>query len=604
MPTLQNASPVDRWLKIVLVVVLVLTLGKAVNIAFDPMTRLANGDNDDILRFLQVKAWLEGQGWFDARMYRLLAPEGLDLHWSRYVDLGIAVLVLPLSAFLPLDAALGLGIVLWPTLLFVALVLLTVRTAQRTFGSLTAIIAVCAIVMWQPIGQNYFLPTRIDHHNIQILLTTAMVFTLIFPGRKAVLGIVGGALAGFSLAIGLELLLTIALTGVVLALRAVFGREAQSTQFLAFCAAFAVSAALFFAGQNAPQVWTVSRCDVLSVPYLALTAMGSGVAVIYTLFARRIAFVGLRLGILVALSAGGVVLLLPLIEPCFSGPYGALPEDVKKVIYGSIIEARPALGPLLSGDKVTFIYIVPPLSAVLVTSGIWLWRTVTIEDRGGVQTRRLGTLLIFGWLGLLACLWQTRLILMGAAVYPLLVGVAVANLLELRKGKRASLATLGFIGVISTTLFAPTLQKASAFMSSGAPEGTSKAQRSADTCRDPDMLRSLSAIPSARIFAATNVTAPMMLVTEHIGLTGPYHRSPDAMADGIIPLYSDETTLRDALARTQADYLLLCRDATFWKDTGFATALAKGFVAQGLTPVDGLHEDLLLLAVDRTKTVD
>jgi hypothetical protein len=43
--------------------------------------------NDSIMRLLSVRDWLNGQGWFDMSNGRVLPPEGISLHWSRYVDL-------------------------------------------------------------------------------------------------------------------------------------------------------------------------------------------------------------------------------------------------------------------------------------------------------------------------------------------------------------------------------------------------------------------------------------------------------------------------------------------------------------------------------------
>ena len=55
---------------------------------------LALSDTDDNLRLAEVKAWLGGQEWFDLRQYKLAPPEGLNVHWSRIVDLPIAGLIL------------------------------------------------------------------------------------------------------------------------------------------------------------------------------------------------------------------------------------------------------------------------------------------------------------------------------------------------------------------------------------------------------------------------------------------------------------------------------------------------------------------------------
>ena len=42
---------------------------------------LVLGDTDDNIRYVQVKDWLAGQGWFDLRQYRLDPPGGANIHW-------------------------------------------------------------------------------------------------------------------------------------------------------------------------------------------------------------------------------------------------------------------------------------------------------------------------------------------------------------------------------------------------------------------------------------------------------------------------------------------------------------------------------------------
>ena len=65
----------------------------------------------------EVRDWLGGQSWFDTRQYRILPPEGISIHWSRYVDLGIAAFLVPASWVLPPTQAELAAIMLWPTLL-------------------------------------------------------------------------------------------------------------------------------------------------------------------------------------------------------------------------------------------------------------------------------------------------------------------------------------------------------------------------------------------------------------------------------------------------------------------------------------------------------
>ena len=48
---------------------------------------------DDAMRLVQVRDLLAGQSWFDLTQYRLSPPDGVAMHWSRLIDLPIALLI-------------------------------------------------------------------------------------------------------------------------------------------------------------------------------------------------------------------------------------------------------------------------------------------------------------------------------------------------------------------------------------------------------------------------------------------------------------------------------------------------------------------------------
>ena len=50
----------------------------------------SNGDNDSLLRIVQVRDLIAGQGWFDLTQYRMGLDGGFVMHWSRIVDAPIA----------------------------------------------------------------------------------------------------------------------------------------------------------------------------------------------------------------------------------------------------------------------------------------------------------------------------------------------------------------------------------------------------------------------------------------------------------------------------------------------------------------------------------
>src|SRR5690606_33645136 len=50
-------------------------------------------DPDDMLRLVQVRDLLAGQGWFDLHQYRIDGPTGTLMHWSRLVDIPLALAI-------------------------------------------------------------------------------------------------------------------------------------------------------------------------------------------------------------------------------------------------------------------------------------------------------------------------------------------------------------------------------------------------------------------------------------------------------------------------------------------------------------------------------
>src|SRR5260370_41349134 len=48
---------------------------------------------DDAMRLVEVRDLLAGQGWFDLTQYRLNPPDGVVMHWSRLIDLPLALLI-------------------------------------------------------------------------------------------------------------------------------------------------------------------------------------------------------------------------------------------------------------------------------------------------------------------------------------------------------------------------------------------------------------------------------------------------------------------------------------------------------------------------------
>ena len=69
-------------------------------LARDVVATWEMGDPDDQMRLLQVRDWVAGQSWWDITQYRMNAPDGGDMHWSRLVDVPLALVIVAATPFL------------------------------------------------------------------------------------------------------------------------------------------------------------------------------------------------------------------------------------------------------------------------------------------------------------------------------------------------------------------------------------------------------------------------------------------------------------------------------------------------------------------------
>src|ERR1044072_2340641 len=159
-------------------------------------------DNDDMARLAQVRDWLNWPAFNDLMQYRLGPPGGASMHWSRIADAGPALLIL---VFRPLLGTTGAEITMaltYPALLFLFYLLLAARIAKRLGGEAAGTPPLPLAALAFP-TISLFIPGRIDHHALQIVLTLLLVDAIVAPPSLRN-GAIGGIRAALSLAIGLE----------------------------------------------------------------------------------------------------------------------------------------------------------------------------------------------------------------------------------------------------------------------------------------------------------------------------------------------------------------------------------------------------------------
>ena len=143
---------------------------------------LSLGDTDDNMRLMQVRGLLAGQNWFDLRHYRLDPPRGLDIHWSRLVDLPIAAMILILKplfgTYWAERVACGVAPLLPLGVTMAGLAFTARRLVDRLAWPLAIVFLIgCSATMLM------FMPMRIDHHGWQLACLSATVAGLADPKR-------------------------------------------------------------------------------------------------------------------------------------------------------------------------------------------------------------------------------------------------------------------------------------------------------------------------------------------------------------------------------------------------------------------------------------
>jgi asparagine N-glycosylation enzyme membrane subunit Stt3 len=561
---------------------LALLLVRAVLDGWGMHENFATMDNDDILRLVMVRDWIGGQGWFDMTQYRLLPPEGVVMHWSRYIDVGIAAIIVPLSWLVPMDTAEQLAVTIWPTLVFILTVLIIGFGTRRIFGTWAACFALAIAVIWPTTGHHSG-AGNIDHHNVQMLMMTIVAFALIWPVRPVAAGVIGGIAAAFSLAVGLEALPYIVVAGAVALVRHLLDVTSESRAFLvAFCLALGAAAAVFWLGQTAPAMRGTAMCDRLSMPALSLIGVAVAASLLAATLSRFGAWSGLAAAVLVAIL--GVVLIWPVVGPCLAGPYGDLPEELQLFISTRISEALPAHR-FIRNNPAGFVVFTLPIIVALGAGGLMILR-------GATPRAPLTVLWVLCLLGLVMVLYQIRTVIMAAAVIPMLGGVVIARALGVYLQTRAPGAAVVWL-VLATTIISPTLiaYQVDAF----AAEDDETPAHLSPECRSFEALNALNILPPGRFITPMNLGPAVLWATHHDTLSAGYHVNDTIITNSLMPFQLPEDETAAFLQRSGATYLLMCSGAEYESD--FVTAVAAGAGADWLRVVPLPEGDLLVFEI-------
>jgi len=509
-------------------------------------------DSDDMVRMAQVRDWLGGQRFTDLTQHRLGIDGSGSLHWSRLGDFGVAALILVLRPMLGTAQAEIWAAILWPLILFFTFLLASGRLA-RTLGTPPTLAILIAAFAFPAI--TMFVPGRIDHHGLQIVLVLVLIETVI--ARRA---LVSGIVAGAMLAIGLETapiaLIAIAVIGIEWI---VIGKDESGRLTLFGLALIAATVGWFAVART--DVWPGFWCDGFTPASTTATVAAALACIALSVLTPLLRNAPRRAVATALIGCAAIAAVWPTSSVCLTGPYGPVDPVLARLWLSHVEEARGLFADSI-GKSLAF-------GGLAITGlGAALWFAWKSRSRDWI------ILVAFQLTAIAVALLQLR----GTAIAAALAAPALAAVVAAARARGnialvvlAWLASAGLVWSIAGRLLDDR----------PAPKPTQGAD-----CTAPETLSQLAAIRPGLVISTIDAGAYLLGSTRHRVLAAPYHRNNRGnRAAYDFWLAADGEAQARAL---NADYVLACPDAfggIALPKTSMAVRLAAGDAPLWLEPM-------------------
>ncbi|MCB1385106.1 MAG: hypothetical protein KDJ80_04125 [Nitratireductor sp.] len=529
----------------------------------------AMADSDDFLRLHEVMNWMAGQGWYDVSVPRMNWPAGADMHWSRLVDVPIALLAALAGLFTEPVTALRIAALIWPVLVLFATLLTIIAITERIWPQANRLLVVL-FALSNIAALELSVPGRIDHHNVQALLIYTAILGLVSRDRPWALPLTGVSIT-LSLVIGLDNLALVLLLLFWLGLAWALGLRHASATLRQIGLWMGLSLAVLYPVSLPPSAWLTPYCDAISVVYLTLIGLIALCFVALSLVDRFLGAMSPVAAIATRLASGGLagggsaLIFWKSFPQCMAGPLSAVSPELSERWLSTIFEAQ---GLIDFANRFGAAHYAVPLFI-----GVMLASTALLAWRGLLPARALPILAILA-IGLVLSFFQIRALRMVVfatvpfcVIFADLIARRVAATVRLAKPARLALTAL-----LCLPLF-PTVWSVAADLalpSSDAPPpspavaaadevGSADPDENAVTCNKASQFALLASLPGGTVFNDLNTGPAILVFTPHTIIGGNYHRNERAILDTEDFFEADSETAREIARRRKADYLVYCR---------------------------------------------
>ncbi|RWG56698.1 MAG: GtrA family protein [Mesorhizobium sp.] len=507
-------------------------------------------DNDSMLRLVEVRDLLAGQGWFDLHQYRMGLTGGFVMHWSRLVDTPIALIIFTFQALGASTAAAEKAAqIIWPLSLYGLTIFVILRASRRLAGTdvaMPALVLSTAALFFIGI----FHPGTLDHHNVQLLLTAASLWLLTEAPFRRSAALLSGLCAGLTLAVGMETAPYVATLGACAAvLFIVDERERQTAR--GFGIGFAAIALVVLVATIPPSAWGVAECDAFSAFQFVIAALsGFGLAAIAGLPGQSTA--KRRFLSMSALAVAIAAVAFLFFPQCLASPYAGMDERIRTYWLNDVVEAQPFLSVAVNEPKLMAARYVTPFIAILLIG-------LQLRSRRLRREEALTAVLLI--VAFAVSLWQVRgsTFSVAFAVLPLSTWIAGVRLQ----------ATAAQSWRVSTRIAAAWLVSLNATWAGVAVAAQSVVQKApakinsdadhALTCGKASDFSDLAGMPATAVLASSNLGSPILMFTGHRALAGPYHRNVGGNLAMLDAFMGTPDAARAIIEREHVGLVAICR---------------------------------------------
>jgi hypothetical protein len=502
----------------------------------------AFANTDDAMRLVEVRDWLAGQAWFDLHQYRLDPPDGVQMHWTRVLDLPLGLLIRLFSFFMPAESAERLTRIVFPLALHGALFVAVACLARRLGGAAAMLPAVLMTALAGAVLVQ-FQPGRIHHHSAQILLVVLILWASVaaIESRRFWPAAGAAALAALSLAINIENLTYIAVEIAAFALVYIAQGERFRTALLGFGLSLAISSLAVFLATIGPPRYFVGACDAFSTAHLTAIFVGAAALCALATLSGRLTDASARL--IGCVLAGALVLgVMALAYPgCLQDPQAGVDPLLRKLWLEHVEEARPVLA-IVFAHPAKFLTLVMATALGFAGALAAAWR-----EKGDA---RVVWLVVCGFIGigLATSLWQVRALSAVAIFGGAWVVARAIDWAGRRPGALAKLAPVA-LGLPFCSVFWAAVAPAQA--QSDAVEGRI-------ICRTPAAIGALGALPTSLLMAPIDMGSDILADTRHSVLAAPYHRNNHGNRELVDAMMAAPDAARKIVVDSGASYVVFC----------------------------------------------